>query len=81
MPESDLALLTEAAVAAGKIAMRYFRNQPRVWEKPGEGPVTEADIAVNDMLMEQLRRARPSYGWLSEESLTPKRGLIVNICF
>lgn len=68
MPESDLALLTEAAVAAGKIAMRYFRNQPRVWEKPGEGPVTEADIAVNDMLMEQLRRARPSYGWLSEES-------------
>ncbi len=47
--------------------MRYFRNDPKVWEKPGEGPVTEADIAVNDMLHDTLRNARPSYGWLSEE--------------
>ncbi len=68
MPARDLALLTEAARSAGEIAMRFFRRDPRVWEKPGEGPVTEADIAVNDMLLDLLRGARPSYGWLSEES-------------
>ena len=68
MPERDLALLLDVAQAAGDIAMRYFRNQPRVWDKPGQGPVTEADIAVNDMLRNRLRQARPSYGWLSEET-------------
>lgn len=73
MPERDaarhdLALLTDAARAAGDIALRYFRNAPKVWEKHGEGPVTEADISVNEMLMSRLRAARPTYGWLSEES-------------
>lgn len=68
MPAHDLTLLITAARAAGDIAMRYFRNDPKVWEKPGEGPVTEADIAVNDMLFDTLRGARPSYGWLSEET-------------
>ncbi|MEO8243181.1 MAG: 3'(2'),5'-bisphosphate nucleotidase CysQ [bacterium] len=68
MPEHDLALLTDAARAAGKIAMRHFRRDPKVWDKPGEGPVTEADIAVNDMLLDRLRGARPTYGWLSEET-------------
>ena len=50
MPERDLALLIDAARASGAIAMRHFRRGPKVWDKPGEGPVTEADIAVNDML-------------------------------
>lgn len=68
MPGPDLDLLTEAAREAGQIAMGYFRNRPKVWEKPGEGPVTEADIAVNEALMARLRGARPAYGWLSEES-------------
>ncbi len=68
MPAPDQALLENAARLAGDIALRYFRNDPKVWEKPGEGPVTEADIAVNDMLLNTLRTARPSYGWLSEET-------------
>jgi myo-inositol-1(or 4)-monophosphatase len=64
----DLALLTDAARAAGDIALRYWNNAPLAWEKGDQGPVTEADIAVNDMLKAELRRARPDYGWLSEES-------------
>ena len=68
LAKNDLALLIDAARAAGDIALRYFRNSPKVWEKNGEGPVTEADIAVNDMLIKRLRGARPTYGWLSEES-------------
>lgn len=66
--DDDLALLIEAARLAGRIALRYWKRNPRTWEKGDEGPVTEADIAVNDALSNLLRSARPGYGWLSEES-------------
>lgn len=69
MQEADLALLIDAARQAGGIAKRYFKNAPDVTDKPGgAGPVTEADLAVNAMLEADLRRARPEYGWLSEET-------------
>lgn len=70
MPANDdLALLTDAARAAGEIALRYWRKRPDAWEKPGgAGPVTEADLAVNAMLHAELGAARPDYGWLSEET-------------
>lgn len=48
--------------------MQFWQKSPKVWDKDGdEGPVTEADIAVNDMLLQSLCAARPGYGWLSEE--------------
>lgn len=69
MPAHDLALLTEAALEAGTIALRYWKRNPDVWDKgDGAGPVTEADLAVNRMLHDRLQSARPDYGWLSEES-------------
>ncbi len=69
MPARDLALLTEAALAAGEIALRFWKQTPKFWDKGGgHGPVTEADFAVNDMLAATLRAARPDYGWLSEET-------------
>lgn len=70
MPETDLELLIAAARQAGEIATRYNGPSAKTWHKPeGAGPVTEADLAVNDMLEDTLRTARPDYGWLSEESL------------
>lgn len=69
MREADLALLRDAAEEAGRIAARHFRRDPEVWDKgDGQGPVTEADLAINAMLKAELRAARPDYGWLSEES-------------
>lgn len=66
---NDLALLTEAARAAGKLATPYWRQSPKTWEKDaGAGPVTEADLAVDAMLKSRLLMARPGYGWLSEET-------------
>ena len=39
------------------------------WDKADNaGPVTEADLAVNDLLLAELRGARADYGWLSEET-------------
>ena len=68
MPETDLSLLENAARAAGEIALRYAGGAAQSWDKPdGAGPVTEADLAVNEMLKSDLRAARQDYGWLSEE--------------
>lgn len=73
MPENkdqaDLELLELAARAAGELALRYWKRRPEAWEKADNaGPVSEADLAVNDQLESVLRSARPDYGWLSEES-------------
>ncbi len=82
MPVPDLALLVEAAEAAGQVALGYWRRTPRVWDKPGDaGPVTEADIAVNDLLAARLRGARPDYGWLSEETPDTPARLGAQRCF
>lgn len=81
-PEADLALLTAAAQDAGRIAMRFWRNDPRAWDKAdGAGPVTEADLAVNDALHATLTGARPDYGWLSEESEADPARLDAQHCF
>ncbi|TCS61957.1 myo-inositol-1(or 4)-monophosphatase [Primorskyibacter sedentarius] len=64
----DLSLLTRAAHAAGETALTFTGPSARSWDKPeGAGPVTEADLAVNETLKQILRDARPDYGWLSEE--------------
>ncbi|WP_244995690.1 3'(2'),5'-bisphosphate nucleotidase CysQ [Pseudooceanicola nitratireducens] len=68
-PARDLALLVDAAREAGAVAQQFTGATARRWDKPDDqGPVTEADLAVNDVLLRQLRDARPGYGWLSEES-------------
>ena len=70
MPEpDDLALLEASVREAGKIARNFFGGDYKRWNKAGGSPVTEADLAVDNFLKETLRRARPDYGWLSEESL------------
>ncbi|KQZ99527.1 3'(2'),5'-bisphosphate nucleotidase CysQ [Mesorhizobium sp. Root157] len=66
--QEDLALLRDAAREAGAIAMRYFGKSPEVWMKGGTSPVSEADYAADAYLRETLLKARPDYGWLSEET-------------
>ncbi len=65
----DAALLTEAVREAGALALSLFRTELRNWIKGKSSPVSEADIAVNDLLERRLRDATPDYGWLSEESV------------
>jgi len=73
----DLALLVGTAEAAGRIGLAHFRGKVATWEKPGAGPVTEADLAIDHMLHAELGPARPDYGWLSEES---ERGHDRDLC-
>lgn len=70
----DLELIRTAAQEAGRIALGYFGRDPEVWMKAGVSPVSEADYAVDAFLKDVLRKARPDYGWLSEETAdTPER--------
>ena len=64
----DADLLKDTVREAGELALSLFRTELRNWTKGASSPVSEADIAVNDLLEQRLRAATPDYGWLSEES-------------
>ncbi len=64
----DVELLKATVREAGALALSLFRTDLKKWTKGSSSPVSEADIAVNELLEERLRSATPDYGWLSEES-------------
>jgi myo-inositol-1(or 4)-monophosphatase len=64
----DLALAVEVAREAGALSLEWLEKGAKTWDKSPGNPVTEADIAVNDLIARRLRPARPDYGWLSEET-------------
>jgi len=66
--DADFRLAMDAALEAGRIAMRYFGKHPEWHRKADHSPVSEADLAVDEALRKRLRHARPDYGWLSEET-------------
>src|SRR6201984_2454810 len=65
----DAELLKNPVREAGALALSLFRTELRNWTKGASSPVSEADIAVNELLEARLRTATPDYGWLSEESV------------
>lgn len=75
MPDADpdasahAGLLADTVRAAGALALQMFRTDLKTWTKGVSSPVSEADIAVNDLIETRLRTVTPDYGWLSEESL------------
>jgi myo-inositol-1(or 4)-monophosphatase len=65
---ADLALILDAAVEAGRLAHDLRARGLEVSYKAGNSPVTNADLAADALLRDRLGRARPDYGWLSEET-------------
>ena len=65
---ADHALLVAAVRDAGAVALDFFRNGAKSWDKKHDDPVSEADIAVDNLLRDRLQGPRPFYGWLSEET-------------
>ena len=71
---ADLALIRDAALAAGALALAERETGLKTWSKAGGSPVTSADMAVDRLLRDTLLSARPDHGWLSEETAdTPER--------
>lgn len=74
MPDADTDFARSAALLAGTVrdagalALRMFGTGLKTWTKGISSPVSEADIAVNNLIEARLRAATPGHGWLSEES-------------
>lgn len=66
--QQDHDLLREVAQEAAQLALRYWGRPVQKKQKADGTVVTEADLAVDVLLANRLRKARPDYGWLSEES-------------
>ncbi len=65
---ADLALIVEAAKEGGALALARQTKDLDIQKKADGSPVTSADLAVDALLTERLRGARPAYGWMSEET-------------
>ena len=60
--------LEETLRAAGALALQHFGGAPRQWKKEDGTPVSEADLAVDELLRASLERIDAGAAWLSEES-------------
>ena len=72
--EHDLRLARRLAETAGGVALPYFGTQLRTERKPDGTPVTEADLAVEQVLLAALAAERPRDAVLSEEAGGDGRG-------
>ena len=66
---SQFARLQASVREAGKLALSMFGKPLDNWTKgEAQSPVSEADIATNDLLRERLTAGNDGIAWLSEES-------------
>jgi myo-inositol-1(or 4)-monophosphatase len=64
-----LDIAREAALSAGEILERHFRERSfEIDHKGKDNPVTTADFDADSEIKRLLRGPFPSYGWLSEET-------------
>ncbi len=64
----DLVLAKRLIAISAEVTMGYFGARNRSETKADGTPVSEADLAVERVLISELRRLRSSDGFLSEES-------------
>jgi 3'(2'), 5'-bisphosphate nucleotidase len=71
--ERELRAATELAVRAGEAALKFYGGPLRVEHKEEfDEPVTQADRAVNELIVRRLGEAFPEDGVLAEESVDTK---------
>ena len=63
-----LTQVSQAASAAGAMALSRWRGEFATWDKVPGHVVCDIDLAANDMLRSALRDLDPEAGWLSEET-------------
>lgn len=77
--ESELQLALKLAREAGATILEFYKSPLRVERKVDADeytePVTEADRAANELIVEALRREFPADGLLAEESIDTERRL------
>lgn len=64
----------EITLAAGEAVMGFYQDSFAVRDKSPDNPVTDADLAADNLLRQRLRALLPRAGWLSEETAdSPER--------
>jgi myo-inositol-1(or 4)-monophosphatase len=64
----------KAALLAGAAVRGFYKDSYTVKDKGEDNPLTDADLAANQILEQHLRAALPEAAWLSEETAdTPER--------
>ncbi len=67
---------------AGREILRYYKNEDFwVKEKPDHSPVTQADVAANEIILGRLKPKYPEAAFLAEESADDKTRLTQEWCF
>lgn len=66
--ETDARLIRAVITEAGEMAAQLATRGLKGWDKSPNNPVSEADLAVDDLIKRRLCGSRPDYGWLSEET-------------
>lgn len=71
--------LKELAVEAGEVILSFYERETAVERKSDKSPVTQADIAANDLLLAGLHTLTPGIPVISEEggTLDVSRGMAV----
>lgn len=57
----------DAVKKGGQLALRYFKNQPKVTYKPDNSPVTRADIETEKLIRKIITKNFPDHGIIGEE--------------
>ena len=66
--DEDLNFALDVVRRAGDRAHQLFGRRVKVWRKADGTPVSEADLAVDQLLKDAFAASRPGDGWLSEET-------------
>ncbi len=66
--ENLLPAVIEIAEAAGKATLTFFRANPEVMQKEDKTPVTQADYAAEEIILDGLSRLTPDIPAISEEA-------------
>jgi len=62
-------LAANAALKAGDILLKYYKNSYEIEDKSYHNPVTTADHEADAFLKKFLMDETPAFGWLSEETV------------
>lgn len=76
-----LAETVKAAQEAGRAIMSYYLDSYSVEEKAPDNPVTDADLAADTLLREELTNLLPEAGWLSEETIDDPQRIEKELCW
>lgn len=79
--EKILELIKDISVKAGEKIMEYYISDFKVEYKEDNSPLTCADKAADDIIIEALKKEFPDYGILSEESTDDLTRLEKEFCW